>query len=130
MHYRGLTDVTLVIYEVFIPARRNPLRSPFATIIIWDAVSMKRHLRLRVQASRRYPVTIRINQVTNDNADCTMSWDLGRRKLNNTALTRFVREIPARHYMMMLRWSLAHRVILVMICIVTFLSTFGLYRLV
>ena len=33
-------------------------------------------------------------------------------------------------YMRMLRWSLAHRLILVMICIVTFLSTFGLYHLV
>lgn len=33
-------------------------------------------------------------------------------------------------YMRMLRWSLAHRLTLVVICIVTFLSTFGLYHLV
>ena len=33
-------------------------------------------------------------------------------------------------YMRMLRWSLAHRMVLVMICLATFLSTFGLYHLV
>src|SRR5690349_7999904 len=33
-------------------------------------------------------------------------------------------------YMSMLRWSLAHRLTMVVICIVTFLSTFGLYHLV
>ena len=33
-------------------------------------------------------------------------------------------------YMTMLRWSLAHRLVLVMICLATFLSTFGLYHLV
>lgn len=33
-------------------------------------------------------------------------------------------------YMRMLRWSLAHRLVLVMICLATFLSTFGLYHLV
>ncbi|HUA16066.1 MAG TPA: efflux RND transporter permease subunit [Verrucomicrobiae bacterium] len=33
-------------------------------------------------------------------------------------------------YLRMLRWSLAHRMVLVMICLATFLSTFGLYRLV
>ena len=33
-------------------------------------------------------------------------------------------------YMGMLRWSLAHRLTMVMICLVTFLSTFGLYHLV
>jgi hydrophobic/amphiphilic exporter-1 (mainly G- bacteria), HAE1 family len=34
------------------------------------------------------------------------------------------------HYMRMLRWSLAHRPVLVMICLATFLSTFGFYHLV
>jgi len=33
-------------------------------------------------------------------------------------------------YLQMLQWSLAHRGMIVMICIVTFLSTFGLYHLV
>ena len=33
-------------------------------------------------------------------------------------------------YLKMLRWSLAHRRAIVAICVVTFLSTFGLYRLV
>lgn len=33
-------------------------------------------------------------------------------------------------YLKMLRWSLAHRGVIVLICAVTFLSTFGLYRLV
>jgi hydrophobic/amphiphilic exporter-1 (mainly G- bacteria), HAE1 family len=33
-------------------------------------------------------------------------------------------------YMAMLRWSLAHRRVIILICVVTFLSTFGLYRLV
>jgi len=33
-------------------------------------------------------------------------------------------------YLQMLRWSLAHRGTIVMICVVTFLSTFGLYHLV
>lgn len=33
-------------------------------------------------------------------------------------------------YLRMLRWSLAHRLVLVLICLATFLSTFGLYRLV
>jgi len=33
-------------------------------------------------------------------------------------------------YLAMLRWSLAHRRVIIMICVVTFLSTFGLYRLV
>ncbi len=33
-------------------------------------------------------------------------------------------------YMSMLRWSLAHRLTMVVICLVTFLSTFGLYHLV
>jgi hydrophobic/amphiphilic exporter-1 (mainly G- bacteria), HAE1 family len=33
-------------------------------------------------------------------------------------------------YMRMLRWSLVHRVVLVVICLVTFLSSFGLYHLV
>jgi hydrophobic/amphiphilic exporter-1 (mainly G- bacteria), HAE1 family len=33
-------------------------------------------------------------------------------------------------YMRMLHWSLAHRGVLVVICLATFLSTFGLYRLV
>ncbi len=33
-------------------------------------------------------------------------------------------------YMKMLRWSLAHRLVLVVICLATFLSTFGLYHLV
>jgi HAE1 family hydrophobic/amphiphilic exporter-1 len=33
-------------------------------------------------------------------------------------------------YLAMLRWSLAHRGVILLICVVTFLSTFGLYRLV
>src|SRR4029077_19261524 len=33
-------------------------------------------------------------------------------------------------YLNMLRWSLAHRRTIIAICVVTFLSTFGLYRLV
>jgi hydrophobic/amphiphilic exporter-1 (mainly G- bacteria), HAE1 family len=33
-------------------------------------------------------------------------------------------------YLRMLRWSLDHRLVLVMICVATFLSTFGLYHLV
>jgi HAE1 family hydrophobic/amphiphilic exporter-1 len=33
-------------------------------------------------------------------------------------------------YLKMLRWSLAHRRVIVLICVVTFLSTFGFYRLV
>ena len=33
-------------------------------------------------------------------------------------------------YMAMLRWSLAHRRVILLICLATFLSTFGLYRLV
>jgi hydrophobic/amphiphilic exporter-1 (mainly G- bacteria), HAE1 family len=33
-------------------------------------------------------------------------------------------------YLRMLRWSLAHRRVIIAICVVTFLSTFGLYRLV
>jgi HAE1 family hydrophobic/amphiphilic exporter-1 len=33
-------------------------------------------------------------------------------------------------YLKMLRWSLAHRAVIVIICVVTFLSTFGLYYLV
>jgi HAE1 family hydrophobic/amphiphilic exporter-1 len=33
-------------------------------------------------------------------------------------------------YMQMLRWSLAHRGAIILICVVTFLSTFGLYHLV
>ncbi len=33
-------------------------------------------------------------------------------------------------YLQMLRWSLAHRGVIVMICVATFLSTFGLYHLV
>jgi HAE1 family hydrophobic/amphiphilic exporter-1 len=33
-------------------------------------------------------------------------------------------------YLQMLQWSLAHRAVIVVICIVTFLSTFGLYRMV
>ena len=33
-------------------------------------------------------------------------------------------------YLRMLRWSLAHRAVIVVICVVTFLSTFGLYHLV
>src|SRR6516164_7391328 len=33
-------------------------------------------------------------------------------------------------YLRMLRWSLAHRGVLVMVCVATFLSTFGLYHLV
>ena len=33
-------------------------------------------------------------------------------------------------YLTMLRWSLAHRRAIILICVVTFLSTFGLYRLV
>src|SRR5438270_887437 len=33
-------------------------------------------------------------------------------------------------YLKMLRWSLAHRGVIVVICVVTFLSTFGLYQLV
>jgi HAE1 family hydrophobic/amphiphilic exporter-1 len=33
-------------------------------------------------------------------------------------------------YLAMLRWSLAHRRVIILICVVTFLSTFGLYRLV
>ena len=33
-------------------------------------------------------------------------------------------------YLQLLRWSLAHRAVIVTICIVTFLSTFGLYHLV
>jgi len=33
-------------------------------------------------------------------------------------------------YLRMLRWSLEHRLVLVMICVATFLSTFGLYHLV
>ena len=35
-----------------------------------------------------------------------------------------------QQYMRMLRWSLDHRLAIVLICIVTFLSTFGLYHLV
>src|SRR6202007_3005091 len=34
------------------------------------------------------------------------------------------------YYLRMLRWSLAHRRAILAICVVTFLSTFGLYRLV
>src|SRR6266403_1392511 len=33
-------------------------------------------------------------------------------------------------YMLMLRWSLAHRKAIILICVVTFLSTFGFYHLV
>jgi HAE1 family hydrophobic/amphiphilic exporter-1 len=33
-------------------------------------------------------------------------------------------------YLRMLRWSLAHRGVIIVICVATFLSTFGLYRLV
>src|SRR5712664_1071418 len=33
-------------------------------------------------------------------------------------------------YLKMLRWSLAHRAVILLICLVTFLSTFGLYQLV
>ena len=33
-------------------------------------------------------------------------------------------------YLQMLQWSLAHRAVIVVICIVTFLSTFGLYHMV
>ena len=33
-------------------------------------------------------------------------------------------------YLKMLRWSLAHRLVIILICVVTFLSTFGLYHLV
>src|SRR6202040_2007021 len=33
-------------------------------------------------------------------------------------------------YLRMLRWSLAHRGVIVLICLATFLSTFGLYQLV
>ncbi len=33
-------------------------------------------------------------------------------------------------YLRMLRWSLAHRRVIILICVVTFLSTFGLYQLV
>jgi HAE1 family hydrophobic/amphiphilic exporter-1 len=33
-------------------------------------------------------------------------------------------------YLRMLRWSLAHRGVIILICVVTFLSTFGLYQLV
>jgi HAE1 family hydrophobic/amphiphilic exporter-1 len=33
-------------------------------------------------------------------------------------------------YLKMLRWSLAHRAVILMICLATFLSTFGLYQLV
>src|SRR5260221_2337194 len=33
-------------------------------------------------------------------------------------------------YMLMLRWSLAHRKAIILICVLTFLSTFGFYRLV
>ena len=33
-------------------------------------------------------------------------------------------------YLSMLRWSLAHRRVIILICVITFLSTFGLYQLV
>jgi HAE1 family hydrophobic/amphiphilic exporter-1 len=33
-------------------------------------------------------------------------------------------------YLKMLRWSLAHRAVIIVICVITFLSTFGLYRIV
>ena len=42
---------------------------------------------------------------------------------------RVIRAVEDR-YLKMLRWSLAHRAVIVLICIVTFLSTFGLYYLV
>jgi HAE1 family hydrophobic/amphiphilic exporter-1 len=35
-----------------------------------------------------------------------------------------------QHYLRMLRWSLAHRRAIILICVVTFLSTFGFYHLV
>jgi hydrophobic/amphiphilic exporter-1 (mainly G- bacteria), HAE1 family len=35
-----------------------------------------------------------------------------------------------QYYLRMLRWSLAHRRAIILICLVTFLSTFGFYRLV
>ncbi len=52
--------------------------------------------------------------------------DAGSRKSHSRGFLHSVEEI----YMRMLRWSLAHRPVLVMICLATFLSTFGLYRLV
>jgi HAE1 family hydrophobic/amphiphilic exporter-1 len=52
--------------------------------------------------------------------------DEGSKKSHSQGFLHSVEEI----YMRMLRWSLAHRPVLVMICLATFLSTFGLYRLV
>jgi len=52
--------------------------------------------------------------------------DEGSRKSHSQGFLHAVEEL----YMRALRWSLAHRSVLVMICLATFLSTFGLYRLV
>jgi HAE1 family hydrophobic/amphiphilic exporter-1 len=52
--------------------------------------------------------------------------DEGSKKSHSRGFLHSVEEL----YMKMLRWSLAHRLVLVAICITTFLSTFGLYHLV
>jgi len=49
-----------------------------------------------------------------------------RRKSHSQGFLHALEEI----YMKTLRWSLAHRLVLVVICLATFLSTFGLYHLV
>ncbi len=48
------------------------------------------------------------------------------RKYHATGIIHAAEEI----YMRMLRWSLAHRGVILVICLATFLSTFGLYQLV
>src|SRR6266403_1275113 len=48
------------------------------------------------------------------------------RKHHATGIIRAAEEI----YLRMLRWSLAHRGVILVICLATFLSTFGLYQLV
>src|SRR5258706_7534971 len=48
------------------------------------------------------------------------------RKHHATGIIHAAEEI----YLKMLRWSLAHRAVILLICLVTFLSTFGLYQLV
>src|SRR2546421_1775145 len=50
----------------------------------------------------------------------------GERKAHSQGVLHSVEVI----YLRMLRWSLAHRRVIMLICVATFLSTFGFYRLV
>src|SRR5256885_209365 len=50
----------------------------------------------------------------------------GERKAHSEGVLHSVEVI----YLRMLRWSLAHRRVIMLICVATFLSTFGFYRLV